>query len=89
LCSQLAFIFTASSFVCVANLDVDNSAVKLPQPPPENPRWARVPKGAVIVMIVILIAMALLSFYSNVQRWRRDKIETVIVTPIGSPSRTP
>jgi hypothetical protein len=63
--------------------------VKLPQAPPENPRWSRAPKGAVIVMVVILIAMALLSVYSNVQRWRRDKIERVIVTPIASPSPTP
>jgi hypothetical protein len=63
--------------------------VKLPQAPPENPRWSRAPKSAVIVMVVILIVMALLSAYSNVQRWRRDKIETVIVTPIASPSPTP
>jgi hypothetical protein len=82
-------MFTASTFVCVANLDIDNSAVKLPQPPPENPRWSRAPKVAVIVMVVILMVMVLLSVYSNVQRWRRDKIETVIVTPIASPSPTP
>jgi len=40
------------------------------------------------MMIVILIAMALLSLYSNVQRWRRDKVETVIVMPAASPSST-
>ena len=34
-----------------------------------------------VIMIVILVAMALVSVYSNVQRWRRNKIETVIVTP--------
>jgi len=39
-------------------------------------------------MIVILIAMALLSLYSNVQRWRRDKVETVIVMPAASSSST-
>jgi len=32
-------------------------------------------------MIVIVATMALLALYANVQRWRRDKIETVIVTP--------
>jgi hypothetical protein len=59
-----------------------------------NPPWPREPdsspvsKIAVKVMIVILIAMALLSLYSNVQRWRRDKIETVIVIPAASPSPT-
>jgi type II secretory pathway pseudopilin PulG len=42
-----------------------------------------------MIMVVILAAMALVSLYSNVQRWRRSKIETVIVTPAASPSSTP
>jgi hypothetical protein len=37
-------------------------------------------------MLVIIVAMALLALYANVQRWRRDKIETVIVIPAASPS---
>jgi hypothetical protein len=37
-------------------------------------------------MVVIVAAMVLLALYSNVQRWRRDKIETVIITPAPSPS---
>jgi len=57
-------------------------------PLPREPDSSRVPKIAVRMMIVILIAMALVSLYSNVQRWRRDKIETVIVTPAASPSPT-
>jgi len=40
-------------------------------------------------MVVILAAMALVSLYSNMQRWRRSKIETVIVMPAASPSSTP
>ncbi|MDQ2825044.1 MAG: hypothetical protein M3R29_06320 [Verrucomicrobiota bacterium] len=55
---------------------------------PPSPREAdssRVPKIAVRMMIVILVAMALLSLYSNVHRWRREKIETVIVTPTATP----
>jgi hypothetical protein len=40
-------------------------------------------------MSVILAAMAFVSIYANVQRWRRDKIETVIVTPAASPNATP
>jgi hypothetical protein len=63
--------------------------VKLPEAPPENPRWSRAPKNALIVMMVILVAMALISLYSNVQNWRRHKIETVIITPAASPSATP
>jgi hypothetical protein len=37
-------------------------------------------------MLVILMAMTLLAIYANVQRWRSDKIENVIVTPASSPS---
>ena len=37
---------------------------------------------------VILIIMALLAVYANVQRVRRDKFESVIVTPIATPTPT-
>jgi len=37
-------------------------------------------------MLVIVGAMALLALYANVRGWRRDKIESVIVSPAGSPS---
>src|ERR1700730_8385145 len=53
-----------------------------------QPHSSQLPRIAVRIMIVILIAMALLSLYSNVQRWRRDKVETVIVMPAASPSST-
>lgn len=55
--------------------------------PPSN----RVPPGGILVMAIILIAMALLALYANVQKWRRDKIESVIVTPVATatPSPTP
>jgi hypothetical protein len=39
-------------------------------------------------MAVIIAAMALLALYANVQRWRRDKVETVIITPGTSPTPT-
>ena len=47
-----------------------------------------VPKGGMIVIAIILVSMALLALYSNVQKLRRDKIETVIVTPVA-PTPTP
>jgi len=37
-------------------------------------------------MLVIILAMALLALYANIQNWRRSKIETAIVTPVASPS---
>jgi hypothetical protein len=73
--------------VCTACIATDNCAVKLPDPPEKIPS-ARVPKGTLIIMSVILAVMAFVSIYANVQRWRRDKIETVIVTPAASPSAT-
>jgi hypothetical protein len=42
-----------------------------------------------IVITIVLVAMALLALYSNVQKLRRNKIETVIVTPIATPTPTP
>jgi hypothetical protein len=37
-------------------------------------------------MLVIVVAMVLLALYANLQRFRRDQIETVIVKPAPSPS---
>jgi hypothetical protein len=62
--------------------------VKLPDSP-EKTHSERVPKSTLIIMGVILAAMAFVSIYANVQRWRRDKIESVIVTPAAAPSATP
>jgi hypothetical protein len=59
--------------------------VNLPKPPSENPRPSVAPKSALVLMVVILATMALLALYANVQRWRRDKIETVNVIPEVSP----
>jgi hypothetical protein len=37
-------------------------------------------------MLIILGSMALLAVYANIQRFRREKVETVIVIPATSPS---
>jgi hypothetical protein len=39
-------------------------------------------------MLIIVMSMALLALYANIQRWRRSQVETVIVTPAASPSST-
>jgi len=39
-------------------------------------------------MAIIVAGLLMVAIYSNVQRWRRDKIDTVIVTPIPTPSAT-
>jgi hypothetical protein len=37
-------------------------------------------------IIVVFVVMALLAIYSNVQRFRREKLESAIVTPVETPS---
>jgi len=50
---------------------------------PDDPKVSPL---AIRAMIVVLATLALVAIYANVQRLRRDKIETVIVTPIATPS---
>lgn len=43
---------------------------------------SRAPRAGVTLMIVILVALALLALYANVQKVRRDKIEQVTIKPV-------
>jgi len=45
---------------------------------------SRAPRLGVRLMLVILIGLALVAIYANVQKARRDKIERVISTPAAS-----
>jgi hypothetical protein len=51
------------------------------------------PRVGVRLMITIVIALALVAIYANIQKARRNKIEQVIVTPVStatpSPAATP
>jgi hypothetical protein len=38
-----------------------------------------------MLMLIILGSMALLALYANIQHFRRERVETVIVTPATSP----
>jgi len=67
-------------YICVRKIDIDISRVA------DDPK---APKIAIRAIIVILVTMALLAIYSNVQKWRRDNLETVIVTPVATPSPSP
>jgi len=57
----------------------------------DGPRHAedlsRAPRTGLRLMMIILIAMALLAIYANVQKSRREKIESVTIIP--APSVTP
>jgi hypothetical protein len=69
--------------LCAARIDIDIPQVNSS---PQDVPPVRTSKNALIAIVVILVAMAIVALYANVQRFRRDKLETVIVTPAGSPS---
>ncbi|TMP92937.1 MAG: hypothetical protein E6L07_11095 [Verrucomicrobia bacterium] len=52
-----------------------------PQRARDAPPSSQVPKSGVVLLLVIVVAMALLALYANLQRFRRDQVETVIVKP--------
>jgi hypothetical protein len=56
----------------------DESTEKSPTP--------RVPKTAVLLMAVIVICLAMLAVFGNIQRSRRDAIEVVTVRLTASPT---
>lgn len=45
---------------------------------------SRAPRNGVRLMIVILIGLASVAIYANVQKLRRDKIERVTITPAST-----
>jgi len=71
--------------ICAANVEIDISDMSLPQPSSERPKPARVPKNILRFMLVILMTLALVALYANVQKFRRDKIETATFKPASSP----
>ena len=50
---------------------------------------SRAPRLGVRLMILILIGLALVAIYANVQKARRDKIERVTITPAATASPVP
>jgi CHASE3 domain sensor protein len=46
----------------------------------------RAPKTAVLLMAVIVICLAMLAVFANVQRSRRDAVEVVAVKSTASPT---
>lgn len=45
----------------------------------------RAPRAGIRLMIIIVVAMALLAIYANVQKSRRSQIEKVTIIPIATP----
>jgi hypothetical protein len=60
--------------------------VNLPNEISEKSPTPRVPKTAVLLMAVIVICLAMLAVFANVQRSRRDAVEVVTVRLTASPT---
>jgi hypothetical protein len=43
----------------------------------------------VALMLIMAALLALLAVFANVQRFRRARIETVVVRPVSSPASAP
>jgi len=52
--------------------------------PNKVPDSSRAPSAGLILMVAIVAGTALIAFYANVQKARRDTIEKVTITPISS-----
>ena len=76
-------------FPCVRGIDIDNSKMNLPQQPSEKFRSSRVPRSAVVLMIIIAASLALVAIFANIQRFRRSQIETIVVMPASSATPQP
>jgi hypothetical protein len=63
--------------------------VNAPQQPAEKLRSPRVPKSAVVLMIVIVASLALVAVFANIQRLRRGQIDTVVAVPATSTTPQP
>jgi hypothetical protein len=47
----------------------------------EKRHSGRISRSGILFMLIILLSMALLAAFANIQHFQRDKIETVIVKP--------
>ncbi len=54
-----------------------------------SPAVEPVPARGIAAISIILIFLVLLTLYANVQKLRRDKVETAIVTTVATPSPSP
>jgi uncharacterized membrane protein len=60
-----------------------------PQKSAEKLRSAQVPRTAVVLMIIIVVSLALVAVFANIQHFRRRQTETTVVTPASSTTPVP
>jgi len=60
--------------------------VNLPETTAEKPEPPHVSKTAAMLMLIIIVCLGMLAVFANLQRFRRDEVEAVVVRPTASPS---
>jgi len=80
---------TEKGFPCTPAIDVDTSHMNSPQQRAEKVRSPHVPRGVVVLMIIIVASFALVAVFANIQRLRRSQNETVVVVPASSTTPEP
>jgi hypothetical protein len=65
---------------------LDTGVVNLRDETAEKSPTPRAPKTAILLMAVIVICLAMLAVFANVQRSRRDAVEVVTVRLTASPT---
>jgi hypothetical protein len=74
---------------CAREIDADTSKMNSPQQSAVNFRSHQIPKGAVVLMIIIVASLALVAIFANIQHLRRGQIETIVVVPASSTTPQP
>lgn len=69
--------------------DIDTSKVNSLQQPSGKFQPSRVPRSAVVLMIVVVAVLMLVAIFANIQRVRRSQIETIVVVPASSATPQP
>jgi hypothetical protein len=60
--------------------------VNLPETRAEKSEPPRVSKTAALLMLIIIVCLAILAVFANLQRFRRGDVEAVGVKPAASPT---
>ena len=58
--------------------------VNLPQTTAQKSEPPRVPNIAALLMLIIIVCLATLAVFANLQRFRRSDVESVVVRPAAS-----
>jgi cell division septal protein FtsQ len=60
--------------------------MNLPETAAEESQRRGIPKIAVSLMLMIVVCLALVAVFANLERLQRDDVEAVVVRPAASPT---